>query len=641
LKLTRLAEVMNELTTMYNASFSKHFARTGGEIKLIRESGAVAESLRDDPVNAHIQITSVTPFFGFEEQERERIVKTSKPKEAQIKLGQMISRDTLFDKAFNLNCFMYETPFTREEKKAHYDDDSAKQWKRQTFLFLENNRLMPFVKQRMVVVSREQVELTPIENAIDTVNLQTSRLHAELKKPVPDVKSLQPLLQGSCLVMVQKGMVEGICSSFLGDTVKQWPRGYVARLIISTENFVKAVEDGLRLHQTIVPSEMEQMHMELEKGFRRLRRDVTSLITKAREECEFIDDADLAKAAKIEITLKERITPAPQFISSSNTARSERSEPSPTNSSPIVSLRRTTRPLQRRMSVNISPLVVQQVTADFSAPSSERSKRKRADSVGGESHTPNPPAPLPESSLMVSVPVAIKGESASESDVEEDTKKDKEEKPKEDAKPEEKAEEKKEEEKPEEKKEEEKPEEKKEEEKPEEKKEEAKPEEKVVEPEEKKEVKSEEKKDEKEKDEESDSSSSDSDTESKKDDKSEGKKKSDDKSGSEKKSGSSSRHSHSHHHHHSSSHHSSQSPHPRTEEPVKHHREKSSHHIKHESSHVHSKDHDHDRSERKSKPSESDAKLTRKSTRRSMRKSCIADPVHVSESSSSPDKKKK
>jgi len=250
----------------------------------------------------------------------------------------------------------------------------------------------------MLVVNREQVELTPIENAIDTVNLQTSRLQAEVKKPVPDVKTLQPLLQGSCLVMVQKGMVEGICSSFLSKTLKQWPIPCIARLIVSTEQFVKAVEDGLRLHVTIVPSEMEQMHMELEKGFRRMRNEVTAMINSAREACDLVDDADFAKAAKKDLILNERITAAPQYISS-------KPDVVPSSSSPsLVSTRRNARPLQRRMSANISPLAIPQVNSDGTVTLTERAKRKRADSYGCVS--PVSPISAQELAFTVSVPSA-------------------------------------------------------------------------------------------------------------------------------------------------------------------------------------------------------------------------------------------
>jgi len=259
---------------------------------------------------------------------------------------------------------------------------------------------MPFVKQRMLVVNREQIELTPIENAIDTVDLQTSRIQAEIKKPVPDVKSLQPLLQGSCLVMVQKGMVEGICSSFLSKSLDKWPRECIARLIVSTERFVKAVEDGLRLHLTIVPSEMEQMHMELEKGFRRMRSEVQAMINGARDLCE-LDDSDMAKAEKDGLILNERITTAPQFLNDKHDMPTSSSSPS------LVSTRRNARPLQRRMSVNISPLVIPQVGADGTVIFSDRNKRKRSDSFGCVS--PTSPPIVRESNLgVVTVPAVAK-----------------------------------------------------------------------------------------------------------------------------------------------------------------------------------------------------------------------------------------
>ena len=394
LKLARLAEVSRELTAMFGACLRDALARTGGTVQLYRDTAAVPESLRDDAANAHIQLTSVAPFFGFEDQERARLARQYEGlgKAAQLRLAKELetipARETLFERASNIDCFMFETPFTRAEGAngngtgagadagSKRDDDTAKQWKRKTFLFVE--KAMPFVKQRMPVVRREQLELTPIENAIEAVSVQNARLRAELRASEPALKSLQPLLQGSCLVMVQKGPIEGICNTFLAATLDQWPAAHVALLIALLEHFLRAIEDALRLHERIVPAEMRPLHDELVAGYRRMHAEMTQVIAHARtvrgiaagdstSSTSSLASSDSGSAVPVStaqpgVVLAERIVPAPQYRSGSTSTSSSTSAGAGAGNVSLVRHRGTAsctadagRRLRRRQTMSLIP----------------------------------------------------------------------------------------------------------------------------------------------------------------------------------------------------------------------------------------------------------------------------------------------
>ena len=462
LKLARLAEVSRALTAMFGACLRDALARTGGAVLLYRDTAAVPESLRDDPANAHIQLTSVAPFFGFEDQERARLARQHEGlgKAAQLRLAKELeslpARETLFEKATNIDCFMFETPFTRadppantaegeakgedkekEKGEGRRDDDTAKQWKRKTFLFVE--KAMPFVKQRMPVVRREQLELTPIENAIEAVSVQNARLRAELRASEPSLKALQPLLQGSCLVMVQKGPIEGICNTFLAATLAQWPAAHVALLCALLEHFLRAVEDALRLHERIVPAEMLPLHRELVAGYTRMNAEMSQVIAHARDVRGLTGDSEASAAAAAAasaaacsaqpgVVLAERIVPAPQYrtagaasiTTSSGINTSGFSSSTGTASVSLVRHRGTAsctadtgRRLRRRQTMSLIPqrdtLDAGIVEAPAPAPASARHRRPRAGSDAQLQNLDNvilkpplPPQPLAGTTLSSS-----------------------------------------------------------------------------------------------------------------------------------------------------------------------------------------------------------------------------------------------
>lgn len=102
-KVTLLSEITERLSKQYCDKFGSEF------IKMIQDSSPVVpENL--DPKYGYIQVTHVTPYF---------------------EKADLEDRLTEFEQNHDINCFMFETPFTKDGKPRGNPEE---QWKRRTIL---------------------------------------------------------------------------------------------------------------------------------------------------------------------------------------------------------------------------------------------------------------------------------------------------------------------------------------------------------------------------------------------------------------------------------------------------------------------------------------------------------------------------
>jgi dedicator of cytokinesis protein 6/7/8 len=73
----------------------------------------------------------------------------------------------------------------------------AQQYKRKTIL--KTSKAFPTLLKRLHVTSKDEIILTPIENAIETINGRKDALQTELGRSPPNTKLLQINLQGAVL----------------------------------------------------------------------------------------------------------------------------------------------------------------------------------------------------------------------------------------------------------------------------------------------------------------------------------------------------------------------------------------------------------------------------------------------------------
>ncbi|EDV30788.1 uncharacterized protein Dana_GF14871, isoform A [Drosophila ananassae] len=248
--LTKLPEIFSRLQNFYTERFGPD------SVHIIKDSNTVdVNSL--DPDKAYIQITYVEPYF---------------------ETYEMRHRETYFERNFNLKRFIYATPFTKNGK-AH--GELHEQCKRKTILTTANH--FPYVKTRIMVISRQQIVLEPIEVAIEDIQKKTVELAAATNQEPADPKILQMVLQGCIGTTVNQGPME-VASVFLsnlsdGTTV---PTKHQNKLRLCFREFSKRCADALKKNRNLILSDQKDYQRELERNNDRFIERLTPFITLTR-----------------------------------------------------------------------------------------------------------------------------------------------------------------------------------------------------------------------------------------------------------------------------------------------------------------------------------------------------------------------
>uniref|UniRef100_A0A3Q1ERQ1 Dedicator of cytokinesis 11 n=1 Tax=Acanthochromis polyacanthus TaxID=80966 RepID=A0A3Q1ERQ1_9TELE len=183
-KLTGLSEISQRLLTLYGEKFGPE------NVKIIQDSNKVNPKELDAKF-AYVQVTFVKPYF--------------EEKEAPEK-------KTDFEKCHNISRFVFETPYTLSGKK---HGGVEEQCKRRTVLITANT--FPYVKKRVEVVGEKQVELKPVDVAIDEMKARTVELTKLCSNQEVDMIQLQLKLQGCVSVQVNAGPM-AYARAFLDDS---------------------------------------------------------------------------------------------------------------------------------------------------------------------------------------------------------------------------------------------------------------------------------------------------------------------------------------------------------------------------------------------------------------------------------------
>ena len=230
-QLTRLADVCDRLQRMYETKYKC-------DVVILMDNSIVDRS-KLDAEKLYIQITSLDPYH--ESSDRSR--RTSK-----------------FDLETNIDCFVFETPFT---KGGGARGDISEQYKRKTLLFTVDP--FPGMKKRSLVARRTEVVLTPIENSLETLSQRVVVMNAELAQDPPNVKMLQNVLHGSVLAQVNTGAGD-IWKTFLMNA-DAYDAVTVERLRATMFDFLAACKRALALNRTTISTDQLDFHNELVRGY--------------------------------------------------------------------------------------------------------------------------------------------------------------------------------------------------------------------------------------------------------------------------------------------------------------------------------------------------------------------------------------
>jgi len=231
----------------------KQFANKFGDEKVHMLSNIKdAKSQEMKPGHFYIQLVAVDPYFESDD---------------------LTKRSTLFEMHNNINKFIYETPFVKGAGDQPITDDLSQQWKKKTILTTE--LAFPYLRKRIAVVSKKEIELTPIENAIELIKQKSQNLVSEINMAQPNTKTLQQQLQGSLLIQVNQGP-SAVVETFLGEKGKAYG-GHTKILTDAFSEFLKLLARAVDLNKYLIGPEQLNLQTELEAAYFRMKQKFCSL----------------------------------------------------------------------------------------------------------------------------------------------------------------------------------------------------------------------------------------------------------------------------------------------------------------------------------------------------------------------------
>ncbi|KAM8954282.1 LOW QUALITY PROTEIN: dedicator of cytokinesis protein 11 [Pelodytes ibericus] len=234
-----------KLTGLYGEKFG------ADAVKMIQDSNKV--NVKDlDTKFAHIQITYVKPYL--EEQD-------------------LVDRKTDFEKNHNINRFVYETPYTLSGKKHGCVEE---QCKKRTILTTSNS--FPYVKKRIPVCHEHQIDMKPVDVAIDEIKDKTADLQKICSSVDVDMIQLQLKLQGSVSVQVNAGPL-AYARAFLDDSrSNKYPSKKTKELKDIFKQFIQACSLALELNERLIKEDQFEYHEDLKSNFREMVKELSDII---------------------------------------------------------------------------------------------------------------------------------------------------------------------------------------------------------------------------------------------------------------------------------------------------------------------------------------------------------------------------
>ncbi|KAN0034357.1 hypothetical protein ACTFIV_000860 [Dictyostelium citrinum] len=233
----------------------------GPDEEIIVLSNAKVDKDSLDPEKVHIQIVSVDPYIVDPQHQ------SSAANAVDVTLSQ-------FDQYFNISQFISEVPFSVEGKAIQ--DDMSKQQKKKTIFSVE--LAFPYVKNRLEVVSKREIILSPIENAIELIRGRCIKLKEQLDTNPPRINLLHQILQGSVFPMVNEGPLK-ICEIFLSPkTINNFNPDHVDQLKKAMEKFIIYCGFTLRLSRSIISVQLQEFQNMIEEQYKTLKGQINSYL---------------------------------------------------------------------------------------------------------------------------------------------------------------------------------------------------------------------------------------------------------------------------------------------------------------------------------------------------------------------------
>jgi len=254
-KITRLMEIAGKMKGLYTKQLGK-------DVKILPDSGPVDVS-KLDPQDCIIQVTFVSPHFD--------------PEEKNI-------RETYVQQNNRLSAFKFSTPFTKTGKS---HGDASEQHKRNTVLYVKDH--FPSIQTAQKIFKRTETILSPIESAIEDIELRSERMNSECESTHINKKALSGILAGTVAPQVHGGAKE-ICQAFLSlrdDPSKTFDPKHQESLRKAMLKFLQACQRALDVNKGLCESDSDkEFQANLDTQFDEMCNVMQPLLTERKKKKE-------------------------------------------------------------------------------------------------------------------------------------------------------------------------------------------------------------------------------------------------------------------------------------------------------------------------------------------------------------------
>lgn len=227
-KITRLADLIEYLKSHFGPKYGEN------NIEIVGESFAFTKCLPD---KIYLQITTIKPHVRDTEH-----------------------RQGFFEQNTNISEFIWETPYTLTGKP---QGELQEQYKRKTIIKVQEP--FPAMMTRIPIIQKEEIVQTPIENAIEIIDVSIDKLIAATNKNPIDVNALHLVLSGTLIPQVHEGIPQ-IVKAFLGNE-SAFDQKYIAVLRSRLAKFLSVCMEGIRKSAVHSKDAQKPLHNQFEKGY--------------------------------------------------------------------------------------------------------------------------------------------------------------------------------------------------------------------------------------------------------------------------------------------------------------------------------------------------------------------------------------
>ncbi|KAF2077340.1 hypothetical protein CYY_001343 [Polysphondylium violaceum] len=243
--------------------------------ELLKATDIPAKTIQDADAQ-YLLITSVNVSNINEIQKRSSVANAAASADSFSNKKRVPHRVQQFNARNRVNVFLYSKPFKKNTNAntPKSQNEFEDLWIMNLYFVCENS--FPCTERRSCIVERKQVELSPIENALNSIVQKNDELQSRIDKyqanPQETIHPLTMLLNGIIDASVNGGVSR--YDQFLSNEyLKQYPeyKNFAELLKSAMDQQLVVVEQGLKLHATLRPPEMAAMQDKLENFFNQMK----------------------------------------------------------------------------------------------------------------------------------------------------------------------------------------------------------------------------------------------------------------------------------------------------------------------------------------------------------------------------------